>query len=155
MGNLTPGISKGCRTLHSWPNSSGILSASTDVSVQPLSVEWVSSWVGSFICPSKTCCTHVLVLQVAVAVGQEGDPLGKKVLGLLVSASVVSASGTTGVVVTTEVDVTGTSFSFLSQTSDDIPIGLSVVLLLSLSFTVAKNCQVDAIASSLLASLVL
>ena len=97
MGNLIPGISKGCRTLHSQPNSSGIPSASTDVSVQPLSVEWLSSWV-------------------------------------------VSASGTTGVVVTTEVDVTGTSFSFLTQTSDDIPIGPSVVLLLSLSFTVAKNC---------------
>ena len=92
---------------------------------------------------------------MAVAVGLEGDPLNRKVLELLVSVSVVSASGTTGVVVTTEVDVTGTSFSSLPQTSDDIPIGPSVVLLLFLSFTVAKNCQVDAIASSLLASLVL
>ena len=33
-------------------------------------------------------------LQVAVTVGLEGDPLGRKVLGLLVSASVVSASVT-------------------------------------------------------------
>ena len=85
-------------------------------------------WVGSFICPSETCCTHVLSLQVAVAVGLQGDPLGGKVLGLLISASIVSASGTTGVVVRTEVDVTGTSFLFLPQTSDDILIGPSVVL---------------------------
>ena len=90
-----------------------------------------------------------------VAVGLGGDPLGKKVLGLWVSVSVVSASGTTGVASTTEIDVAGTSFSFLSQTSDIIPTGPYVVLLLFLSFTVAKNCQVDAIASSLLASLVL
>ena len=76
---------------------------------------------------------------MAVAVGLEGDPLGRKFVGLLVSVSVVSASGTTGVVVTTEVDVTGTSFSFLPQTSYDIPIGPSVVLLLFLSFTVAKT----------------
>ena len=62
-------------------------------------------------------------------------------LGLLVSDSVVSASGTTGVVVTTEVDVTGTSFSFLQQTSDDIPIGPSVVILLFLSFTAAKTVE--------------
>ena len=58
-------------------------------------------------------------------------------------------------VVRTEVDVTGTSFSFLPQTSNNIPVGPSVVLLPFLSFTAAKNCQVDAIASSLLASLVL
>ena len=92
---------------------------------------------------------------MAVAVGLGGDPLGKKGLGLLVSGSVVSASGTTGEVVTTEVDVTGTSFSFLPQTSDVIATGPYVVLLLFLSFTVAKNCCVDAMASSLLASLVL
>ena len=53
-------------------------------------------------------CTHVLGLQVAVAVGLEGDPLGRKDLGLLVS--IVSASGPTEVVSTTGVDVAGTSF---------------------------------------------
>ena len=137
MGNLTPGISKDVE-----PSTHDlillVLSGNTDVSVRPLSVEWISSGAGPFICPSEIHCTHVLSLQVAVVVGLEGDPLGRKVLGLLVS--VVSASGTTGVVVTTEVNVTGTSFSFLPQTSDDIPIGPSVVLPLFLSFTVAKNC---------------
>ena len=89
---------------------------------------------------------------MAVAVGLEGDPLGRKVLGLIVSVSVVPASGTTGVVGATEVDVTGTSFSFLPQTSDEVSIGPSALVPLLLSFTVAKNCLVDAIASSLLAS---
>ena len=92
---------------------------------------------------------------MAVAVGLEGDPLGRKVLGLLVSVSVVSASGTTGVVGATDIDVTGTSFSFLPQTSDEVSIGPSVGVPLFLSFTAAKNCLVDAIASSLLASMVL
>ena len=45
------------------------------------------------ICPSEMHCTQVLGQQVAVAVGLGGDPLGKKVLGLLVSVSVVSTSG--------------------------------------------------------------
>ena len=37
---------------------------------------------GSFICSSEIHCTHIHGLQVAVAVGLEGDPLGRKVLGL-------------------------------------------------------------------------
>ena len=56
---------------------------------------------------------------------------------------------------TTEVDVPGTSISSLPQTSDDTPIGLPVESFLFLSSTVAKNCQVDSNASSLLPSLVL
>ena len=48
--------------------------------------------MGSFICPSEIPCTHVHGLQVAVAVGLEGDPLERKVLGLLVSASLVSVA---------------------------------------------------------------
>ena len=87
--------------------------------------------------------------------GLEGDQLGRKVLGLLVSVSIVSASVTIGVVGATGVDVTGTSFSFLPETSGEVSIGPSVVVPLFLSFTVAKNCLVDAIASSLLASQVL
>ena len=46
----------------------------------------------------------------------------------------------------------GTSFSFLS---DEVAIGPSAMVLLPLSYTVLKNCQVDAITSSLLSSLVL
>ena len=38
--------------------------------------------------PSKILCTHVFGLRVAVEVGLEGDPLGRKDLGLPVSASV-------------------------------------------------------------------
>ena len=59
-------------------------------------------------------------------------------LGVLVSIG--STSGITGVVVTTEVDVPGTSISSLLQTSDDTPIGLPVESFLFLSSTAAKNC---------------
>ena len=48
--------------------------------------------MGSLICPSETCCTQVHSLHIVVAVGLEGDPFGRKVLGLLVSPSVVSVS---------------------------------------------------------------
>ena len=57
-------------------------------------------------------CTQVVSQQVAVAVGLEGEPLGKKVLGLLFSVSVGSAlcvSGVTGIL-----GGITTSFSFLS-----------------------------------------
>ena len=43
-------------------------------------------------------CTQVLGQQVAVAVGLEGDPLGTKVLGLLVFVSLASASCISGVI---------------------------------------------------------
>ena len=99
------------------------------------------------------CCIQVLGLQVAVAVGWDGDPFGSITLGLLVSIG--STSGTTGVVMTAEVDVPGTTMSSLLQTSDDTPKVLPVELFLFLSSTVAKNCWVDANASSLFASLVL
>ena len=82
-----------------------------------------------------------------------GIILSKKVLGILVYVSVISVVVITGVAGAT--GVTGTSFSFHPQTSDKVAIGPSVVLTLLLSFTAAQNCQVDAIASSLLASLVL
>ena len=39
--------------------------------------------------PSKTLCTHICGLQVAVAVGLEGDPLGRKDLELPASAPIV------------------------------------------------------------------
>ena len=73
--------------------------------------------------------------------------------GLLVSIG--STSGTTGVVMTAEEDIPGTSMSSLLQTSDDTPKDLPVELFLFLSSTAAKKCQVDTNASSLLASLVL
>ena len=76
------------------------------------------------------CCIQVLGLQVAVAVGQDGDPFGRITLGLLVSTG--STSGTTGVVMTSEADTPGTSMSSLLQTSDDTPKVLPVELLLFL-----------------------
>ena len=88
-----------------------------------------------------------------VAVGLDGDPFGRITLGLLVSIG--STSGTTGVVMTTEADVRGTSMSSLLQTSDDTSKDLLVELFLFLLSTATKNCQVHANASSLLASLVL
>ena len=90
---------------------------------------------------------------MAVTVGQDGDPLGRLILGLLVPIG--STSRTAGVVAAVEVDVLGTSVTFLSQVSDVISVGLPVEVFQFLSSTVAKNCQVDAIASSLLTSLVL
>ena len=44
---------------------------------------------GTFAQPSETLCTHVHGLQVAVAVGLEGDPLGRNILGLPASAPAI------------------------------------------------------------------
>ena len=96
-------------------------------------------------------CTQVLGQQVAVAVGLEGDPLGKKVLGLLVSVSIASASGISGVIGILE--GIATLFSFLSA---EVTVGSSAAVSLFLSCTAAKKIdEFDAIASSLPASLVL
>ena len=114
------------------------------------STESSPSLVGSFICPPETHCTQVCGLQVTVAVGVEGDPLGRKVLGLLVSASVVSVSAI-GVEETTGIFI---SNAFPPETSIATSAGNSVVVLFC-PLTVAKKCLVEAIASSLLASLVL
>ena len=83
IGNLTPGSSKGCRTLHSQPNSSGISLDVTFTSDELLSSE-SPSLVGSLVCPSVICCIQVLGLQVAVTAGWDGDPSGRLILGLLV-----------------------------------------------------------------------
>ena len=91
VGNLTPGISKGCRTLHSDPNTSGRPS-NTRGSNGSLSTESSSSPECSSICPSDIHCTHVQGLQVAVAVGLGGDPLGRKVLEDGISGSAGSVS---------------------------------------------------------------
>ena len=61
----------------------------------------------------------------------------------------------TGVVAAVEVDTLGTSVTPLLQTSDYIPVGSPVELFVCLLSTEAKNCHIDAIASSLLTSLVL
>ena len=66
-----------------------------------------------------------------MAVGQDGDPLGRITLGLLVSIG--STSGTAGVVVTTEAEVPGTLRSSLPPLSGDTPIGLPVESCLFLS----------------------
>ena len=80
-------------------------------------------------------------------VGLEGDPFGRKVLGLLLSISV-----TTGVA-----EVTGILrfIAFSPEASADVYVGNSIVVTLFCSLTEAKNCLVEAIASSLFASLVL
>ena len=90
--------------------------------------------------------------------GHDGDPLGRLILGLLVPLS--STSRVTGgvvvqmvVVATVVVGTSGTSISSLSLTSIDInwfPVGVLTFLL----STAARNCQVDANASALLASFV-
>ena len=157
VGNLTPGSSNGCRTLHSWPNSSGISSGSVSTMDVLLSLELMSSLLGSVICPSVSCCIQVLGLHVAVTVGQDGNPSGKLILELLVPLG--STSRVTGgvvievVVVIVVVGISGISTS-LSQTSvvaNWLPVGILAFLL----STAAKNCWVDANTSSLLASFVL
>ena len=57
-------------------------------SCRSLSSNSVPSGGGALVHSSKIFCTHVCGLQVAVAVGLEGDPLGRKDLGLHVSAPV-------------------------------------------------------------------
>ena len=52
-------------------------------------MEPVPSQGGPFVHPSETHCTYVCSLQVAVAVGLEGDPLGRNVLGLPASVSAI------------------------------------------------------------------
>ena len=86
--------------------------------------------------------------------GQDGDPLGKLILGLLVHLGSTSRATGGVVVVVIVVGTSGTSVTSLSHTSADA-IGLPVVTLTFLLLTAAKNCQVDAITSSLLASFVL
>ena len=44
---------------------------------------------GTFVQPSETLCTHICGLQVAVAVGLEGDQLGRNILGLPASVPVI------------------------------------------------------------------
>ena len=118
MENLIPGSSNGCRTLHSQPNSPGISSGSVSTMDVLLSLELASPLLGSLVCLSVSCCIHVLGLQVAVTVGQDGDPLGKLILGLLIPLG--STSKVTGgvvievVVAMVVVGTSGTSTTSLS-----------------------------------------
>ena len=89
VGNLTPGISKGHRTLQSQPKFSGTSSSNKKGPDRLLSPESVPSGGGTFVQPSETLCTHVHDLQVAVAVGLEGDPLERNILGLPASVPVI------------------------------------------------------------------
>ena len=152
IGNLTPGSSKGCKTLHSWPNSSGISSGNVSTTDVLLSLGLASSLLDSVICPSVSCCIKVLVLHVAVTVGWDGDPSGKLILQLLVPLGSTSrVTGGVVVVVVGTSSTSGTSLSWTLVAANWLP----VVILAFLLSTGAKNCQVDAIASSLLASCVL
>ena len=123
VGNLTPGSSKGCKTLHSQPNSSGISSGSVSTMDVLLSLELASSLPGSAICPSVSSCIQVLGLHVAVTVGWDGDPSSKLILGLLVplgSTSRVTGGVAVEVVVgIVVVGISGTSTTSLLQTSVD------------------------------------
>ena len=91
VGNCTPWISKGCRTLHLQPKFSGTSFSNKEGPDRLLSPESVLSRGGTFVQPSETPCTHVHGLQVAVAVGLEGDPLGRNILGLPASVPVMMA----------------------------------------------------------------
>ena len=83
-----------------------------------LSLNLASPLLGSLVCPSVSCCIHVLGLHVAVTVGQDGDPSGKLILGLLVPLG--STSKVTGgvaaevVVAMVVVGISGTSTTSLS-----------------------------------------
>ena len=82
VGKLTPGSSKGCRALHSQPKFSGTSSSYKEGSGRLFSPESMPSGGGTFVQPSETLCTHVFGLQVAIAGGLEGNPLGRNILGL-------------------------------------------------------------------------
>ena len=148
MGCLTPGSSKGCQSLHSCPKFSGT-SSSTDEggSCGSLSPDSVSSGGGAPVHPSKILCTHVHGLQVAVAVGLEGDPLGRKGLGLPIPAPatvvVVEVVGTVEVIVSREVSAVILPVVVLG-TSSEGPIDITR----SCPFPGAKKCLADARASS-------
>ena len=64
------------------PKFSGTSSSNKEGSGRLLSPESVPSGGGTFVQPFEILCTHICGLQVAVAVGLEGDPLGRNVLGL-------------------------------------------------------------------------
>ena len=95
-----------------------------------LSLELASPLLGSFVCPSVSCCIHVLGLHVAVTVERDEDPSGKLILALLVplgSTSRVTGGVVVEVVVTmVVVGISGTSTTFLSHTSVDAqpPVGI-------------------------------
>ena len=104
MGCLTPGSLKGCEILHSSPRFSGTSSSNDEGGAWGLlSTESVSSWGAYLFQPSEILCTHICGLQVAVAVGLEGVPLGGKGLEppvpTLVAVVVVEVVRTAGVVV--------------------------------------------------------
>ena len=88
-----------------------------------LSLKLASSLLGSLVCPSVSCCIHVLGLHVAVVVGWDGDPLGKLILGLLVplgsTSKVIGGVAAEVVVAVVVASISGTSTTSLSQTSVD------------------------------------
>ena len=71
------------------PKFSGTSPSNKEGPDRLLSPESVPSWGGTLVQHPETCCTHVHGLQVAVAVGLEGDPLGRNILGLPASVQVI------------------------------------------------------------------
>ena len=154
MGCFTPGSSKGCKTLHSQPKFSGT-SSSTDEggTCRSLSPNSVSSRGGTPVHPSEILCTHVCGLQVAVAVGLEGEPLGRKGLGLPTptpaAVVVVEAARVVEVVVNVEVSMVAPPVVVIGTSSGD-PINIAQ----SCPLPGAKKCPADATAPFWLASLI-
>ena len=98
------------------------------------------------VCPSVSCCIHVLGLQVAITVGHDEDLSGKLILGLLEPRS--SGSTVEGVVIVMVIVGTFIILTLsLSCISMDVTL-FSVEASLSLWLTTAKNCQVDSNAST-------
>ena len=154
MGCPTPESLKGCRTLHSQPTFSGTSSSTDEAgSCGSLSPDSVSSGGGAPVHPSEILCTHVHGLQVAVTVGLEGDPLGRKGLGLPIPppAAVVlmEVVGTVEVIISIEVSTVVPPVAVIG-TSSEGPINITQ----SCPFPGAKKCLADARASSWLSSLI-
>ena len=103
---------------------------------------------GTFVQPSETLCTHIHGLQVAVAVGLEGDPLGRNILGLPASVPVI-------VVVAEVVGIVKVMAVVPSVATVGTSSGRSYVTTLFCPFTGAKKSLVDDKSSSWLASVVL
>ena len=154
MGCLTQGNSKAYRTLHSLPKFSGI-SSSTDEggTCRSLSPNLVPSRGGTPVHPLEILCTHVCGIQIAVAVGLEGEPLGRKGLGLPIptpaAVVVVEVVRIVGVVVNIEVSMVAPQVVVIGTSSGD-PIDITQ----SCPFSGVKKCLADARASSWLASLI-
>ena len=77
---------------------SGTSSSNKEGPDRLLSPKPVPSGGGPFVQTSETHCTHICDLQVAVAVGLEGGPLGRNILGLPAYVPVIVVAEVVGLV---------------------------------------------------------